>query len=132
MHDFTSKLTFQEIADKYHVSTTTVIKLFDNYFSYVPTGPLPEILCIDEIYFSRKAEYKYVCVLVDYKSKTIYDIIPSRQLPYLVEYFSKFSQNQLDKVSFLFLTCMILMLVLKIYSLKKPLMLLIYSMSFSK
>lgn len=88
MNDYTSKYTFQEIADKYHISTTTLIKLFD------------EILCIDEIYFSRKAEYKYVCVLVDYKSKTIYDIIPSRQLPYLIKYFSRFSQKQLDMVSF--------------------------------
>ncbi len=100
INDFTSKHTFQEIADKYHISSAMVIKLFDDNFSYIPTGPLPEILCIDEIYFSRKAEYKYVCVLVDYKTRTIYDIIQSRQLPYLIEYFSRFSQNQLDKVTF--------------------------------
>ena len=100
LKDFTSHLTFQQIADKYHISTTLAIKLFDDNFTYIPIGPLPEILCIDEIYFSRKADYKYVCVLVDYKTKTIYDIIKSRQLPYLIDYFSRFSQIALDNVSF--------------------------------
>lgn len=100
-NDFFYPLSFQQIADKYHLSSAYVIKLFDENFQRVPVGSLPEILCIDEIHFSSNIEQKYVCVLFDYKTRTVYDMIQSRQIAYLDEYFAKYSLKEREKVRFL-------------------------------
>ena len=87
INDLKSKKTFSDIADHYHVTTSYVIKLFDETYKYIPGGNMPEILCIDEFYFSRKADFKYCCCLVDFRNRELIDIIQSRQKPFLEEYF---------------------------------------------
>lgn len=69
--DLRTKKTFSEIAEKYHLTISYVIKFFDETFPIIPGGSMPEILCIDEFYFSRKAEFKYCCCLVDFRKKRI-------------------------------------------------------------
>ena len=91
IEDLKTKMTFADIAKKYHITTSYVIKLFDETFTYVPRGNFPEILCIDEFYFSRKAEFKYCCCLVDFTKRELIDIIESRQKPYLDRYFDSIS-----------------------------------------
>ncbi|MCQ2794321.1 MAG: ISL3 family transposase [Bacilli bacterium] len=99
MKDFTDKLTFSQIADKYHLSKTGVIKLFDTKVPYVPRRNMPEVLCIDEIKFEEDClnENKYIAVLVDFNAREIVDIIRSRRMPYLREYFSNISFKEREK-----------------------------------
>ena len=95
-----SKATFSMIAKRYKVTVTFVIKLFDDAYPYVPRGNLPEILCIDEFYFSRELEHKYCCCLVDFKNRELLDIIESRQKEYLDEYFDKISFKERSTVKY--------------------------------
>jgi hypothetical protein len=61
--DFMGKLTFTEIASKYHLSKMRIIQLFDENIKYVPRLRLPRVLCIDEIRFSEKLDQNYFCGL---------------------------------------------------------------------
>lgn len=99
-NDMFKQLTFKQIADRYGVSITFVINHFDSTFKYIPRAKLPEILCIDEIHFSRDLDQKYICVLYDYQTRRIIDIIQNRQLAYLREYFSNIPKSERDNVKY--------------------------------
>jgi len=96
--DFTRKMTFQGIANKYQVSNGYVVKQFDERVRFVPRSPLPKVLCIDEFHFSAELDQKYCCCLVDYQDRSVLDIIKSRQMAYLREYFSNISQSERSHV----------------------------------
>ena len=97
-NDFTSKLTFSDIAKRYGLSTNRVMQIFDEKIKCVPRRPLPEVLCIDEIRFQTDIDRKYACILYDFHRREIVDIIISRQMPYLREYFSNIHNSELNKV----------------------------------
>ncbi len=97
--DFSQVLTFTQIADKYNLSTTQIISIFDKYCPNL-RNPIEEVICIDEFSNTRKSEDKYACLLVGFSSHKIIDIIKNRTLPYLRQYFSKQSLSQRDKVKF--------------------------------
>jgi len=59
---------------------------------------MPEVLCIDEIKFQTAIDRKYVCILYDFYRREIVDIIISRQMPYLREYFAHIHISELNKV----------------------------------
>lgn len=61
---------------------------------------MPEAMCIDEIKFSEELDQKFVCVLYDFNKREIVDLIKNRQSPYLNEYFSAISINELNKVKY--------------------------------
>lgn len=86
--DFTRKLTFAQIADKYHLSSSRIIQLFDTLVPYVPRLKMPRVLCVDEIKFSSELDQKYICVLSNFESGELVDITRNRQLPYLRDYFT--------------------------------------------
>ena len=71
-------VTFKNVAKKYNLSVTSVINIFDTYID-AKRRPLPEVICIDEFYTSRKRQYKYACVFLDFISKKIIYIYPSRR-----------------------------------------------------
>ena len=98
--DLKSKMTFSDIADKYHVTTSYVIQLFDETYKYIPGGNMPEVLCIDEFYFSSKVDFKYCCCLVDFLNRELIDIVQSRQKPFLEEYFDKIPFAHRKKVRY--------------------------------
>lgn len=60
------EMTFTSVAQELHLSSTSVINIFD-LISNTERQELPEVLCLDKLYFSRYASYKYCCVLVDFK-----------------------------------------------------------------
>ena len=98
MNDFQRPITFEDIGRKYGLSTAGVMKFFDRINFNIPRRQLPEILCIDEIRFESENNIKYCCVLYDYSNKRIIDIIKSRQMPYLREYFSNIRENERQNV----------------------------------
>ena len=100
INDFTKPLTFSQIAERYSMSVSRIIKLFDEKVRYVPRRPIPDILCIDEIRFAEEYNQKYCCVLYDFRNREIVDIIKNRQLPYLKEYFESVPEQERAKVRY--------------------------------
>ena len=79
-------MTFRDVAERYHVSQTTAAHVFDSFVS-ISRRPLPEYLLIDEVYAFKSAHSKYVCVLVDFETQNIVDVLPSRRKQTLMDYF---------------------------------------------
>lgn len=98
--NFTSKLTFSEIAKRYGISVARVLQIFDEEIKFVPRREMPRVLCIDEIKFAEEYNQKYCCVLYDFDKKEIVDIIRNRQLPYLDEYFSNIPEKERRNVKY--------------------------------
>lgn len=55
-------------------------------------------MCIDEIFISRRHKYKYACVLYDFNSSKIIDVITTRHKMYLIEYFSRIKEAERQAV----------------------------------
>lgn len=99
-NDFFKMMSFSDIAKKYNLSKMRVIQLFDKIINYVPRKPLPTILCIDEKKFKDGNGSKYACVLYDFDNETIVDVLRSRRLAYLEEYFNNISQKERENVKY--------------------------------
>lgn len=78
--------TYSQVAKKYKVSPTTVMKIFDNHVQ-VKRHTFPEVICIDEFYFNRHSKYKYAFMIMGFKNKLILDIVESRHQSKLSDYF---------------------------------------------
>lgn len=78
--------TFSSVALRYHLSTTSVISIFDKYVD-ISRDVLSEVLCIDEVYAFKTKNSKYVCVLLDFKTLEIIGLLPSRRKMDLSNYF---------------------------------------------
>ena len=100
VNDFRKMMTFSQIAERYGITSARVLQIFDEEIKYVPRRPLPFALCIDEIRFEEDPGHKYCCVLYDFETGDIVDIIRSRQMPYLDEYFSSIKESERDKVRY--------------------------------
>jgi len=57
-------------------------------------------MCIDEIYTAWISSYKYACVLLDFKTNQIVDIIPTRHKNYLRYYFGTLNRNAVKNVKY--------------------------------
>lgn len=97
-NEFTNKITFYDITKRYGLSTNRVMQIFDERIKFVPRLSLPEVLCIDEIKFQTDVDCKYACILYDFHRREIVDIIISRQMPYLREYFNNINTSELNRV----------------------------------
>lgn len=80
--------TFASVAARYNISPTSVASIFDNHVN-VPRRKLPETILIDEVYaFDSGNKGNYVCVLLDFETNSIIDILPSRKKQNLINYFT--------------------------------------------
>jgi transposase len=96
------KQSFKEIALRSNVSSQTVINIFEKYID-CPRGKLPEYICIDEFCYEHKKEgNKYACIIIDFLTSEIIDIIPSRRhsflLPYINNHYSNFDKSRVKYV----------------------------------
>ncbi len=98
--EFTGDLTFAAIGKRYGLSTARVMQIFDDDIKYVPRRPMPEVLCLDEIRFSKDKDQQYVCILYDFHNREIVDVIRNRRMPYLREYFNEINPIERAKVKF--------------------------------
>ena len=78
--------TFTSAGKKYNLSATTVQNIFDTRVNMTRL-PLSEYICIDENYAFRSNRSKYVCVLVDFLSEDVIDVLPNRFKSELIRYF---------------------------------------------
>jgi len=74
--------TFTDTAKRYHVSIQSVMNIFDRSID-ARRRELPKIICIDEVFTAKMNKYKYACVLFDFQSSKIIDVIATRRKNYL-------------------------------------------------
>ena len=92
-------LTFSYVASKYHISQSTVANIFDRGVN-IPRRTLPECICFDETYAFKSDRSNYICVLVDYKDKKVIDILPTRRMQDLTDYFYNIPLEERKKVRY--------------------------------
>lgn len=94
---FLTTNSIKQIACETNLSSNTIyriLSLFD-----VSNNLLPEVLSIDE--FKGNTGYsKYQVALMDNKNKKVLDILPSRKVHDLCDYFKKFPTSQREKVKY--------------------------------
>lgn len=94
------EITFSMAAASASLSIPTIERIFDDHAG-ISTGPFPEILCIDEVYASKYRQKVYACVLVDFETNQIYDLISSRRKDDLYEYFQKIPPDVRSRVRYI-------------------------------
>ena len=99
-YDFKKLLTFAQIAEKYGITKSRVLQIFDEKVTFVPRRKMPMVLCVDEIRFKGEINQNYCCVLYDFEKRNIVDIIKNRQLPYLEEYFTSIPLKERENVRY--------------------------------
>ena len=89
--------SFTSVAGEVNLSVTTVIRIFD-LVSY-PKSPLPKVISIDEFKGNADGE-KYLNILADPEKGEVLDILPSRHLKDLYDYFKAFSREDRQNVKY--------------------------------
>jgi len=94
-------MTFVEASRITGISPMSVERLFDRH-CHIPKQPLPEVLCIDEVYTKNSSfNSKYSCIFYDFAKRQIIDVLPSRHKAYLHNYFQNYQgSNELDNVKY--------------------------------
>ena len=89
--------TFKAIAERYHISPSTVLRIFDSHVN-IPRRKLPRYLVVDETYAFHTAVSDYVFVMMDYETMDIIDVLPSRRKADLDAYFQKIPLKEREEV----------------------------------
>ncbi len=92
--------TFTAVAERYGLSVRGVMSLFDKYCQ-MERNRLPKVMCIDEIYFSRKRRKKYVLVLLNFFNRAIIDVLKDRDKHTIASYLSKIPRQERDSVEYI-------------------------------
>ncbi len=86
-------VTFKNVSNKYNISLNTAINIFDSYV-VAKRQPLPETICIDEFYTSKKRQFKYACLFLDFITKKFIYVYPSRRKDKLTSELSFIPKNE--------------------------------------
>lgn len=88
--------TYTGTAVRYNISPTKVLRIFDNCVD-IKRKPLPEVLSIDEHYFPGSSfDSLYMCILMNFDTGEIIDVLPDRKKDYLISYFSNIKNSTLN------------------------------------
>lgn len=98
IHEVCMGNTFTEVARRFHVSTTTVIRIFDQ-ISFPPPAHLPRVLSIDE-FKGNAGKQRYQVALVDPVMGVPLDILSNRDTNELIEYFMQFPRQERRHVKY--------------------------------
>lgn len=91
--------TFTSVANHNHISRTQVESIFDKYVN-VPRQPLSSVLCIDEVYTETSKKNKYSCLLLDFNSNQLIDVIINRKKYTLLNYFENIPKKERERVQY--------------------------------
>jgi transposase len=88
--------TYTSVARRYNLSATKVQRIFDRHVS-IPRKHLPAVLSMDEHYFPE-SNYSslYCCLLMDFLTGELIDVLPDRKKPYVMDYLSNIKKDTLD------------------------------------
>ena len=104
--------TYSSIAKKYHVSPTYVMYLFDKKVNII-RNKLTTVVCFDEVYSRKLSKYSYCFVIYSPQQKRILDILDSRRLNDLGDYFRKIPKEKKMPLHTFLSTCMKLIALLR-------------------
>lgn len=91
--------TFATVARDLNTTSQSIMNIFDKYV-YAPRLPLSEVICIDEIYTNRLTTRKYSCVIANFFTNKLMDVLPSRHKLDLLNYFGKIPIDECKRVRF--------------------------------
>lgn len=80
--------TFTSVASHHNISVTQTQRIFDR-FVQIPRQPLTTILCMDEVYTETSKKSKYSCLILDFQTTRLLDVIYDRKKYTLLNYFEK-------------------------------------------
>lgn len=92
--------TFSMTARQFHTSPTKVINVFDT-LGQMKKLPFTDAICIDEFYWNRKSKNKYACVIVDFNTSNIIDIIEGRKLKNWDSYTQLINKKELHSIKYI-------------------------------
>ena len=93
------KTTFKEVADIYHLSTTTVVRIFDSRVC-LKRHTLTEWVSMDEFYSRRLSLTGYCLTLYNPLNRCILDVLPSRHKSFMTDYFARIPIIERKKVKY--------------------------------
>ena len=91
---------FLQVACRHDLSVTKIQTIFDSYVD-LPRNPLPDVLCMDEFYFSRKRDKKYCLIMIDFYNHAIIDILKDRTKHTMLAYFRSIDLQERSYVRYL-------------------------------
>ena len=93
------EITYSYVAKRYDISKTKVMRIFDQHVN-IPRKTLPAILSMDEHYFPE-SDYDslYCCLLMDFETGEMVDLLPDRRKAHLQNYFSNIKKDTFDPVT---------------------------------
>ena len=91
--------TFTSVSKDLHTSIQTVINVFDKYVSGTRLS-FGEVICIDVIYTNKLTNKKYSCIIMDFKTKQVIDVYPSRHKIDLIDKLSKVPLDERKRVKY--------------------------------
>ena len=94
-----SNSTFSSVARHNYISPTKAQEIFDLYVR-IKRRTFPKIICIDEVYALKDNHSKYVCLLLDFKSHQLIDMLPERKKYSLLNYFESISVGERSNVQY--------------------------------
>lgn len=93
------KTTFKEVAEMYHLSTTTVVRIFDSRVC-LKRHTLTEWVSMDEFYSRKLSHTGYCLTLYDPINRCILDVLPSRHKSFMTDYFARLPIIERKKVKY--------------------------------
>ena len=91
--------TFSSAAKHNNISSTRAEAIFDDYVN-IPRQTLPRVICIDEIYSKTSRKNKYSCLLLDFETSNLIDVIINRRKTTLLNYFEKIPKSERENVEY--------------------------------
>ena len=91
--------TFTSVAKRYNVSITYVMNLFDKKID-IPRQKFTQVISFDEFYSRKLSRYSYCFVIFSPQLKRILDIIDSRRLDDLNDYFRRIPIEEKNNVKY--------------------------------
>lgn len=91
--------SFNCVANDFNLSPTKVIQIFDNHVN-ITRQELSEVICVDEVYSKHCGYHKFCFIIYNPRMKKIIDVLPSRHLNDLIDYFSHIPINERNNVKY--------------------------------
>ena len=92
--------SYSSVADKYNVSPTYVMYLFDKKVD-ISRNKLTQVICFDEVYSKKLSRYSYCFVIYSPQQKRVLDVLDSRRLNDLSYYFRNIPQKEREQVKYI-------------------------------
>ena len=91
--------TFASVAKHNYISSTQAKAIFDDYVN-IPRQTLPRVLCMDEIYSKTSRNNKYCCLLLDFETQNLINVVINRKKYTLLNYFEQIPESERNRVEY--------------------------------